>query len=233
MSQFETVKTGLCEDECCAPAPVVWPPRPGQSGERQALIHQAFRLEWLTIGWMTVEAIVAIGAGLVAGSLVLTAFGLDSLIEIASAGVLIWRLTVELRRGERFSEETERTASRIAGALLLALATYVTIAAGWSLWTRTGEAFSWPGLIVALAAIPSMRYLAHRKIAVAEKLGSRALRADAMEAVTCGWLSIVVVISLAAQWAIGAWWIDGVASLAIVWLLVKEGREAWAGRECC
>jgi divalent metal cation (Fe/Co/Zn/Cd) transporter len=142
-------------------------------------------------------------------------------------------LTVELRHGERFSEEIERTASRIAGGLLLALAVYVTIAAAWSLWTRTGEAFSWPGLIVALAAIPSMRYLAHRKIAVAEKLGSRALRADAMEAVTCGWLSFVVVISMAAQWAVSAWWIDGVASLAIVWLLVKAGREAWAGRDCC
>jgi divalent metal cation (Fe/Co/Zn/Cd) transporter len=212
---------------------LVSPTRPERSGERQALIRQAFRLEWLTIGWMTVEAIVAIGAGWMAGSLVLTAFGLDSLIELASAGVLIWRLTVELGRGERFSEETETTASRIAGAMLLALAVYVTVAAGWSLWTRTGEAFSWPGLIVALVAIPSMRYLAHRKIAVAEQLGSRALRADAMEAVTCSWLSFVVVISLAAQWAIGARWIDGVASLAIVWLLVKEGREAWAGRECC
>jgi divalent metal cation (Fe/Co/Zn/Cd) transporter len=182
---------------------------------------------------MTIEAAVAIGAGSIAGSLVLTAFGLDSVIELASAGVLIWRLTVELRRGENFSEAMERTASRIAGGLLFALAAYVTIAAAWSLWTRTGEAFSWPGLIVALAAIPSMRHLAHRKIAIAEKLGSRALRADAMEAVTCGWLSFVVVISLTAQWAFGAWWIDGVASLAIVWLLVKEGREAWAGRECC
>jgi len=112
------------------------------------------------------------------------------------------------------------------------LAAYVTVAAAWSLWTRTGEAFSWPGLVVALAAIPSMRYLARRKIAVAEKLGSRALRADAMEAVTCGWLSVVVVVSLAAQWAVGAGWIDGVASLAIVWLLVKEGREAWSNKEC-
>jgi divalent metal cation (Fe/Co/Zn/Cd) transporter len=233
VNQFETVRSDVCTDECCAPPPLVLPTRPGQPGERQALIREAFRLEWLTIGWMSVEAIVAISAGLAAGSLVLTAFGLDSLIELASAGVLIWRLRVELRRGERFSEETERTASRIAGALLLALAVYVTVAAAWSLWTRTGEAFSWPGLIVALVAIPSMRYLAHRKIAVAEKLGSRALRADAMEAVTCGWLSFVVVISLAAQWAIGVWWIDGVASLAIVWLLVKEGREAWAGGHCC
>jgi divalent metal cation (Fe/Co/Zn/Cd) transporter len=168
-----------------------------------------------------------------AGSLVLTAFGLDSLIELGSAGVLIWRLTVELWRGERFSEEAERTASRIAGTLLLALAVYVTAAAAWSLWGQTGESFSWPGLIVALIAIPSMRYLAYRKISVAEELGSRALRADAMEAVTCGWLSFVVVISLLAQWAFGAWWIDGVASLAVVWLLVKEGREALAGRECC
>jgi divalent metal cation (Fe/Co/Zn/Cd) transporter len=231
MSQIEAART--CTDECCAPPPLVFPTPPKLSGERQSLIRQAFRLEWLTIGWMIVEAAVALGAGLIAGSLVLVAFGLDSLIELASAGVLIWRLTVELRHGERFSEETERMASRVAGALLLALAAYVTIAAAWSLWTRTGEAFSWPGLIVALAAIPSMRYLAHRKIAVAEKLGSRALRADAMEAVTCGWLSFVVVISLAAQWAAGAWWIDGVASLAIVWLLVKEGREAWAGRGCC
>jgi divalent metal cation (Fe/Co/Zn/Cd) transporter len=212
---------------------LVLPTPSGLSHERRLLIRQAFRLEWLTIGWMTVEAVVAIGAGLTAGSLVLMAFGLDSLIELASAGVLTWRLTVELRRGERFSEEVEKRASRIAGALLLALAAYVTIAAAWSLLTRTGEAFSWPGLIIALAAIPPMRYLAQRKIAVAEKLGSWALRADAMEAVTCGWLSFVVVVSLAAQWAVGAWWIDGVASLAIVWFLVKEGREAWAGRQCC
>lgn len=233
MSQIQTVGTAVCNDDCCAPSPLVLPARRAQSGDREALIRQAFRLEWLTIGWMTVEAIVALGSGLVAGSLVLIAFGLDSLIELASAGVLIWRLRVELRHGDRFSEEIERMASRIAGGLLLGLAVYVTIAAAWSLWTRTGEAFSWPGLIVALAAIPSMRYLAHRKIAVAKKLGSRALRADAMEAVTCGWLSFVVVISMAAQWAVGAWWIDGVASLAIVWLLVKEGREAWAGRECC
>ena len=73
-----------------------------------------------------------------------------------------------------------------------------------------------------------MRYLARRKIAIAEKIGSRALRADAMEAVTCGWLSLAVVVSLAAQWLVGAWWIDGVGSLAIVWFLVKEGREAWS-----
>src|SRR6516165_5274695 len=132
MSQIEAAKAGVCIDECCAAPPLVFPTQPERSGERQALIRQAFRLEWLTIGWMTVEAIVAIGAGLMAGSLVLTAFGLDSLIELASAGVLMWRLTVELRQGERFSEDTEKTASRMAGGLLLALASYVTISAVWS-----------------------------------------------------------------------------------------------------
>lgn len=181
---------------------------------------------------MTVEAVVAIAAGLAASSLVLTAFGLDSLIELASAGVLMWRLSVELRHGQVFSERAERIASRVGGALLLILAAYVTAAAAWLLWNGTGEEFSLPGLIVALVAIPAMRYLAHRKIAIAEKIGSRALRADAMEAVTCGWLSFVVVASLAAQWFFAAWWVDGVGSLAIVWLLVKEGREAWSGGEC-
>ena len=78
-----------------------------------------------------------------------------------------------------------------------------------------------------------MRYLARRQIVIAEKIGSRALRADAMEAVTCGWLSFVVVISLTAQWMTGAWWINGVGSLAIVWFLIKEGREALSGNDCC
>src|SRR6516164_10770907 len=85
--------------------------------ERHLLVREAFRLEWLTIGWMTIEAILGIASGIAAGSLVLVAFGLDSIIELASAGVLIWRLSVELRQGERFSAEVQRTASGIAGGL--------------------------------------------------------------------------------------------------------------------
>ena len=214
--------------ECCAPPPLILPPRP----DRFPLIREAFKLEWFTIGWMTVEAVVAIGAGVSAGSLVLLAFGLDSVIELASAGVLMWRLSVELRHGRVFSERAERTASRIGGTLLFVLAAYVTAAGAWHLWKGSGEEFSWPGFIVALAAIPSMRWLALRKITIAEKIGSRALRADAIEAVTCGWLSFVVVVTLAAQWLFGAWWSDGAGSLAIVWLLVREGREAWSGQTC-
>jgi divalent metal cation (Fe/Co/Zn/Cd) transporter len=96
------------------------------------------------------------------------------------------------------------------------------------LWAKQGAEFSTPGWVVALAAIPIMYLLAKRKIAIAKKIGSRALRADAVESITCGWLSAVVVAGLIAQYLTGAWWVDSVTSLGIVWLLVTEGRETWA-----
>jgi divalent metal cation (Fe/Co/Zn/Cd) transporter len=199
------------------------------TGDRRSLIEAAFRLEHLTVAWMVIEAAVAIGAGAAAHSLTLLAFGVDSLIELASAAVLIWRLTVELRRGQSFAESVERRASRIGGALLLSLAAYVVVSAGWGLWTWQGQEFSWPGLLVSVIAIPLMLFLSRRKLRLADALGSRALRTDAMESIACGWLSFVVVIGLLAQLALGAWWVDTVTSLAIVWLLIKEGREAWEG----
>lgn len=229
MSQMDKLAEP-CADACCAPPPLVLPS--GAAGDRTSLIRDAFRLEWLTIGWMSIEAVVALISGVAAGSLVLIAFGLDSVIELISAGVLMWRLSVELRHGQAFSEDAERLASRIGGVLLFALAAYVVLAAGWHLWTQHGEDFSLPGLILTALAIPIMRYLARHKINLANKLGSRALRADAMESITCGWLSLVAVVSLTAQALFGFWWIDSIGSLAIVWLLIKEGREAWSG-ECC
>ena len=87
--------------------------------------------------------------------------------------------------------------------------------------------------MVTIFAIPIMCMLAQRKLAIAAKLGSRALRADAIEAITCGWLSFVVVLGLIAQLALNAWWVDSVTSLAILWFVIKEGREAWTGKECC
>lgn len=202
-------------------------------GERADLIRRAFRLEHATVLWMAIEAAVALAAGLRAHSVTLTAFGVDSLIELASAGVLLWRLTVELRRGQAMAEDAERAASRIGGALLFALAAYVVAAAGWSLWTRQGAEFSWPGLAVSLAAIPAMGVLSRRKLAVAGALGSRALRADAVESITCGYLSVVVVAGLLVQRLTGAWWVDAATSVGIVWFVVKEGWEAWQGEGCC
>jgi divalent metal cation (Fe/Co/Zn/Cd) transporter len=201
--------------------------------ERTVLIQQAFRLEWLTVAWMAIEALVAIGAGVIAGSLMLTAFGLDSVIELISAGVLIWRLRHELRRGEEFSQHAERLASRSGGVLLFVLAVYIVLGAVWSLWAHHGGVFSVPGLIVAAVAMPMMYVLARRKLHVARQLGSRAMRADAIESITCGWLSLVVVVGQFANLLTAAWWIDAVTSLGIVWFVLKEAREAWRGEECC
>jgi hypothetical protein len=195
---------------------------PPRSDPRLPLVREAFWLEWLTIGWMTVEAVVATMAGFAAGSLDRAGIGRGAHV----------RLSVELKHGEEFSKSAERIASRVGGGLLILLAAYVTVSAMWRLWSGTGEEFSWPGFIVALVAIPAMRYLARRKLDIAEKIGSRALRADAAEAITCGWSSFVVVVSLAARWLTGAWRIDSIGALAIVWFLIKEGREAWLEDDC-
>jgi divalent metal cation (Fe/Co/Zn/Cd) transporter len=202
------------------------------STARADLVRLAFILEWLTRAWVILEATLGIWASLEARSVSLMAFGADSVIEALSACVLLWRLNVELRDGHAFSEEAERKASKLGGVFLFALAAYVVVSAAWGLWTREGQEFSPLGLAITAATIPIMYVLAKRKIAVAGKIGSRALRADAMESITCGWLSFVVVAGLLAQLALGAWWIDSVTSLAIVYFLVKEGREAWAVEEC-
>ena len=163
----------------------------------------------------------------------LTAFGLDSMIELVSVGVLIWRLTHELRRGQEFSKRAERIASRSGGTLLFALTAYIILGTAWGLWAHHGGEFSVSGLIIAGVAMPIMYVLARRKLEVARQLGSRAMRADAIESITCGWLSLVVVVGLVANLLLGAWWVDAVTSLGIVWFVVKEAREAWNGEDCC
>jgi divalent metal cation (Fe/Co/Zn/Cd) transporter len=199
--------------------------------KRTRLVSRALWFETLTAAWMAVEAAVSIGSGILAASLSLIAFGADSVIELAPAVVLLWRLRVELQQGAKFSEGIEERASRITGALLFALATYLIASAGYSLWRREGQNFSIPGLIVTALAMPAMYLLARAKMMVADGIGSRALRADAFESVACAYLATVVLIGLVAQFFFGAWWIDSITSLVIVVFIVKEGREAWAGDE--
>src|SRR5215469_9138229 len=179
---------------------------------RHDLVRRAFRLELFTAAWMLIEAVVAIGSGVAAHSLSLIAFGADSLIELASAGVLLWRLNVEMRKGEEFPERVERGASRIGAVLLFGLAAYVIVSAAYGFWVRRGQEFSTPGLAIAVLAIPVMWRLANAKMRIADQIGSRALRADAVESITCGYLSAIVIIGLLIQLLIPSWWwVDGVA----------------------
>ena len=176
---------------------------------------------------MFLEAAVAIGAGVAARSLTLVAFGADSVIELLSAGLLLWRLGVELNQGEEFSEAIERAAARIGAVLLSALAVYVVASAVWGFWSHAGQEFSLPGLAIAALAIPVMAILGTAKRRLAVALESAALRADAAESFACLYLSGVVLVGLLAQWAFGAWWIDGASALALTPFLVMEAGEAW------
>jgi len=207
--------------------------------ERLAGIRRALAVEWLTIAWMTVESAAAIGSGVLARSVSLTTFGLDSLVEMTSAGVLIWRLTWERShdctdRGScEHLDRVELQASRIAAALLLLVCAYAVVEAGTKLWNRGTGDFSAVGLTVAAVAIPVMLWLSAAKRRLAATLDSSSLRADAAQGVACWYLAVVVIIGLLAQRFFGLWWVDGVASLVIVAFLLREAREAWDGKHCC
>ena len=199
-------------------------------------MQAALRLEVLTIGWMLIEASASIGAGVVAGSVLLLAFGVDSVIELISAGVLFHRLRKEANGAGNAGAEIEaleHRAARIGGYLLFALAAYVVLQSGYGLLHRHTAETSGVGLAVALVAALGMPVLARAKIRVADRIGSKALRADAMETFTCGFLSWVLLAGLAANALLHWWWLDSVAALVLVPFLVKEGREAMAGGCSC
>jgi divalent metal cation (Fe/Co/Zn/Cd) transporter len=206
---------------------------PRRGGERLDLVRRAFAVERFTIAWMVIEFGVAIYAGIAAHSLALIAFSLDSLVEIGHAGVLMWRLRTELELGADFPEAVEERAARTGGWILAGLATYIGVSAVWELIHHGGAGFSVPGLAISVLSIPFMWILAREKYRLADALGSRALRGDATESVSCSYLSFVVIAALAAQALFGAWWIDGVASLAAVYFIAREAREGLTGETCC
>jgi divalent metal cation (Fe/Co/Zn/Cd) transporter len=187
---------------------------------------------------MTIEGVAALLLGYDSNSLLLEAFGVDSILELVSAFVLLWRLRVELRgpANEKRIEKAERQASRIVGYTLYLLVALVLFTSFFKLLvspapTDTHESV-W-GIGIGLVANVGMPLLAAWKLRLAARLDSRALRADAMEAITCGYLSVVLMVGLGATWLLGWWWLDSVASLALIPFLMKEGREAVEGECCC
>src|SRR6266513_2734052 len=204
---------------------------------RGAAVRQALLLTHITLGWMTIEGAAALLLGWASKSLLLEAFGIDSVIELFSAAVLLWRLRVEAS-GTATSEHVnlvERRAARLVGYSLYALIAYVLLNSGYGLFiakriTDTHESV-W-GILIGLVAKIGMPILAAYKLKVAARLNSRALRADAIESITCGYLSIVLMIGLAATWLLGWWWLDSVAALAMIPFLIREAREAISGEAC-
>ena len=205
---------------------------------RADAVRLALLLTYITLGWMTIEGAAALLLGWASKSLLLEAFGIDSVIELFSAAVLLWRLRIEAG-GTATSEHVnfvERRAARLVGYSLYALVIYVVLNSGYGLFiakriTDTHESV-W-GILIGVVAKIGMPILAAYKLKVAARLDSRALRADAVESMTCGYLSIVLMIGLAATWLLGWWWLDSVAALALIPFLVKEAGAAIRGESCC
>jgi divalent metal cation (Fe/Co/Zn/Cd) transporter len=209
----------------------------GVSTSRAPDLRRALLLIYITIGWMTIEGAASLVLGWASKSLLLEAFGIDSVIELFSAGVLWWRLRVEASgsaTAER-AEDVERRAARYVGYSLFVLVGYVLLNSGYGLFiakriTDTHESV-W-GILIGLVAKIGMPILAGYKLKVAARLNSRALRADAVESITCGYLSIVLMIGLAATRLLGWWWLDSIAALALIPFLVKEARAAIYSEPC-
>lgn len=196
-----------------------------QSGNPERLIRHALFLEYLTIGWNVFEALVAIGAGWIAGSIALVGFGLDSVIEVTAAGMLVWRLRCELNCQHPTHAGAERKALKVVGVTFFLLAAYVGFQAVGQLRTHQAPQVSLPGLVLALASGLLMPLLSFRKRWVARKLGSRALEADAMETLICAYLSATLLLGLGLNAWLGWWWADPVAALVMLPVIIQEGRE--------
>jgi divalent metal cation (Fe/Co/Zn/Cd) transporter len=197
------------------------------SPERARLLRLGVGIETITLLWMVVEASVAIIAGYATHSVSLQGFGIDSIIELITGGVLLWRLLAEQRGGSTESiERAERRAAWITAISLFALALYIVGDSAFAVLTQSHPQASWWGLGLAIAAVIVMPLLWQGKLRVAKHIGSAALKADAMCSITCAYMSVALLVGLALNALFGWWWADPLAALALVYFIVREGREA-------
>ena len=198
---------------------------------RERLILQGRRLEYFTIGYNSLEGLVSIVAGIVAGSVSLIGFGLDSLIEVTSGAALLWRLHHDLDHSRR--ERVERTTLRVVGGCFIALALYILYESGSTLIGNKEAARSIPGIMVAAVSVVVMPLLARAKRRVAVGIGSAAMKADSRQTDFCTYLSAVLLGGLVLNAVVGWWWADPVAGLVMVPIIAKEGVDGLRGKACC
>jgi divalent metal cation (Fe/Co/Zn/Cd) transporter len=198
--------------------------------DRGAIVARGRRLEYLTIAWNGFEAAVALIAGLIAGSVALVGFGLDSVIETMSAGILLWRLRVDSKPEQR--ERSDQLARRLVGACFLLLAAYVTLESIRALWVHERAERSLAGILIAVAAVIVMPLLGRAKRRVAAELGSRSLHADSRQADFCAYLSAILLVGLLLNTLFGWWWADPVAALVMVPIIAREGVQGLRGEPC-
>jgi len=202
-----------------------------QSRNRADLVRRGRYLEYFTIGYNSLEGLIAVAAGLLAGSIALVGFGFDSLIEVTSGAVLLWRLHADLDEERR--ERVETISLRIVGACFVLLAIYVSFDSVKSLIRREAPQESIVGIVLAAVSLIVMPLLVRAKRRVARGINSAALMADSKQTELCTYLSAILLGGLLLNALLGWWWADPVAALVMVPIIVKEGIEGLRGETCC
>lgn len=198
--------------------------------DRTAVVRQARRLEYFTVGWNVIEGLVAVVAGLVAGSISLVGFGIDSFIEVTSGSVLLWRMSVDANGQDR--DRNEKRALKAVGICFLALAAYIAYESVTDLWLNRSPEQSIPGIILACVSLVVMPLLSRAKRRVGQSLGSAAMYADAKQTEFCIYLSAILLVGLLLNALLGLWWADAAAGLVMVPIIAKEGIEGLQGKTC-
>lgn len=198
---------------------------------RASLIRRGRNLEYFTIGYNSVEGLISILLGIVAGSIALIGFGFDSVIEVISGAALLWRLHADADRRRR--ERIEVMSLRIVGVCFLVLALYVGYDSLQSLLAHEVPERSLLGIVLATLSLIVMPLLARAKRNVAEEIGSGALAADAKQTEFCAYLSAILLGGLLLNALFGWWWADPIAALVMVPVIAREGIAALRGDPCC
>jgi divalent metal cation (Fe/Co/Zn/Cd) transporter len=213
-------------------APTVLPSLPlahDHEDDRERLVSRAKLLARLGIAWHGIEAAVAIGSGIVAGSIALVGFGADSLIEAVAGFVLLWRFAAS----RASSEDAERRAQKLIGASFFVLAAYVGVEAVRNLLTSAHPDVSYVGIGLSVVTLLTMPPLAIAKGRIGDTLGSSATRSEGRQNMLCAYLSAALLVGLSANAIFGLWWADPVTGLLVAGVAVREGRGAWQGESCC
>jgi len=197
---------------------------------RTTILQRGRRLEYFTIVWNAMEGLVAVITGVIAGSISLVGFGIDSFVEVTSGSVLLWRMSVDAEVQRR--ELNERRALRIVGVCFLLLVAYITYESVLDLWSRRAPEHSIPGIVLACVSLVVMPLLSRAKRKVGRGLGSAAMHADAKQTEFCTYLSAILLAGLLLNALFGLWWADPVAALIMVPIIAREGIEGLQGKAC-
>ena len=195
---------------------------------RAGQVRLGIWIELIALFCMAIEASIAITTGFATHSVSLEGFGIDSVIELVAGSILLWRLLIERRGGSiEAVGQAERRASLITSISLFGLAIYIVAQSAFAILTQSRPQASWWGIGLAIAAAIIIPLLWQGKLRVAKRIGSTALRADAVCSVTCAYMSCTLLIGLLLNKFLGLWWADSLAALALVYFIVREGREAF------